>query len=422
MIKNILIFLALSFVVYEPCFAVEATNTFDSETATRAYLDTLQGDAREQSDAYFEGGYWLTLWGAIIGLLADWLFLKLGWSAGLGKFAARRTKKIWLQPALYILPYVLIVTLLTLPWVIYTDFFREKHYGLMNQGIGAWASEQLTGFMISLIIIPLFVVVFFSVIRRFQRSWWILGTVLTSTFIMIMITLSPVYLAPLFNEYKEMEASELRNQIVAMADKENVPSSNIYVFNQSKQHDRISANVSGFASTMRISLNDNLLLRSTPAEVKSVMGHELGHYVLGHIWRSVAVLSLVFACGFFILAKLTPILLSKYGRKWGISSISEPAVIPLFGMILTVYFLLMTPVMNSLIRTNETEADAFGLDLAQEPDGFASIAMKLSEYRKIEPGPIEEILFFDHPSGATRVRMAMEWKANALRENSAKKH
>ena len=421
MFKNTLIFIALSFAFLEPCLAIEAANSFDPETATRAYLDTLQGDAREKSDAYFEGGYWLTLWGAVIGLLVDWLFLKLGWSAGLGNFAARRTKKAWLQPALFILPYLLIVTLITLPWVIYTDFFREKHYGLMNQNIGAWLGEQLISLIISLVIIPIFVMVFFAVIRRFPRNWWILGTVVTSTFIMIMITLSPVYLAPLFNEYKEMEASELRDQIVAMADKENVPSSNIYVFNQSKQHDRISANVSGFANTMRISLNDNLLLRSTPAEVKSVMGHELGHYVLGHIWRIVMVLSAIFALGFFILAKLTPILLNKFGGKWGISSVTEPAVIPVFGMILTIYFLLMTPVMNSLIRNNEIEADAFGLDVAQEPDGFASIAMKLSEYRKIEPGPLEEMLFFDHPSGATRVRMAMEWKANALRESSTQK-
>jgi STE24 endopeptidase len=151
------------------------------------------------------------------------------------------------------------------------------------------------------------------------------------------------------------------------------------------------------------------------------MGHELGHYVLGHIWRMVIVLSAVFALGFFILAKLTPRLLKKHGAQWKVSSVTDPAVIPVFGMILTVYFLLMTPVTNSLIRINEVEADAFGLDIAKEPDGFASIAMKLSEYRKIEPGWLEEILFFDHPSGATRVRMAMEWKANALRSQTPQK-
>lgn len=421
MLRNIMIFVAMLLLFSEPCLAVEAANSFDSETATRAYLDTLQGEAREKSDAYFEGGYWLILWGAMVAVLVDWLFLKLGWSAGLGNFASRRTSKIWLRPALYILPYLVIASLLTLPWVVYTDFFREQHYGLMNQNLGEWLVEQLIGLAISLVIAPLFVMVFFAVIRRFPKNWWVLGTVVTSTFIMIMITLSPVYLAPLFNDYTEMENGDLRDQIVAMADEKGVPSSNIYVFNQSKQHDRISANVSGFANTMRISLNDNLLLRSTPEEVKSVMGHELGHYVLGHIWRMVIVLSAVFALGFFILAKLTPRLLEKYGARWGVSSISDPAVIPLFGIIFTIYFLLMTPVTNSLIRINEVEADAFGLDIAKEPDGFASIAMKLSEYRKIEPGKLEEILFFDHPSGATRVRMAMEWKAKALREQALQK-
>ena len=215
-----------------------------------------------------------------------------------------------------------------------------------------------------------------------------------------------------------MESGELRDQIIAMAVEKNVPADHIYVFDQSKQHNRISANVSGFANTMRISLNDNLLLRSTPAEVKSVMGHELGHYVLGHVWRMVIVFSIIFSIGFLILAKLTPNLINKHGDRWGIKSIADPAVIPLFGIIFSVYFLLMTPVTNSLIRINEIEADAFGLESAKELDGFASIAMKLSEYRKIEPGPLEEMLFFDHPSGATRVRMAMKWKAEHLGEGN----
>ena len=384
---------------------------FDVESATRAYLDTLQGAALEKSNAYFEGGYWLLLWGTLVAIIADGVFLRFRWSAKIRDFADRLTSKQWLQPAVYVIPYVLISTVIIFPWVVYTQYFREKEYGLMNLGFADWFNEQLIGLAIGVVMAAIFVMIFFAVIRRFPKNWWVLGTVVMSLFMLVMITISPVYLAPLFNDYKEMQAGELRDQIVAMAVEKDVPADNIYVFDQSKQHDRISANVSGFANTMRISLNDNLLLRSTPAEVKSVMGHEIGHYVLGHVWRLVIVFSLIFGIGFFILAKLIPNLINKHGTRWGIKSISDPAVIPLFGIIFSVYFLLMTPVTNSLIRINELEADAFGLESAKEPDGFASIAMKLSEYRKIEPGYLEEILFFDHPSGATRVRMAMEWKA-----------
>ena len=406
--------IALLLIGAGPVIANETTDVFDSETAIQGYLDTVQGADRERSDAYFEGGYWLLLWGTLVAVLIDWLFLKLHWSKKISAMTKRISGKRWLQPALYVIPYILLASLLTMPWLIYTGFIREKKYQLMNLNFGAWFNEQMIGLAVSLVLISLFAIVFFAVIRRFPKNWWVLGTAVTSLFLMTMITLAPVYIAPLFNDYKQMEAGDLRKQIVAMADANGVPSENIYVFDQSKQHDRISANVSGFANTMRISLNDNLLIRSTPEEVKAVMGHELGHYVLGHIWRLVIILSLLIGLGFFILAKLTPRLLGKYGNKWGVESVDDPAVIPLFSIIFTVYFLLMTPVTNSLIRINELEADAFGLDVAKEPDGFASIAMKLSEYRKIEPSALEEILFFDHPSGATRVRMAMQWKAANL--------
>ena len=400
-------------------FGQDQALSFDAESATRAYLDTLQGEAREKSDSYFEGGYWLILWGTIIAVIADWLFLRFRWSAKIRDFANRVTHRKWLQPAIYTLPYVFVSSLLTLPWVLYSDYFREKKYGLMNLELGAWLGEQGIGLVISILMMAVFLMVFFAVIRRFPKSWWLLGTGVMSIFMLVMITLAPVYIAPLFNEYTEMEAGNLRDQIVAMAEAEHVPAKNIYVFNQSKQHDRISANVSGFANTMRISLNDNLLLRSTPEEVKSVMGHELGHYVLGHIWRLVLVFSVLFGIGFFILAKLTPKILAKHGERWGVKTVDDPAVLPVFGIILAIYFTAITPVTNSLIRINESEADAYGLDVAQEPDGFASIAMKLSEYRKIEPSVLEEILFYDHPSGATRVRMAMEWKARHLKNKEA---
>lgn len=125
-------------------------------------------------------------------------------------------------------------------------------------------------------------------------------------------------------------------------------------------------------------------------------------------------MTLIILGGFFLLWWLTPRLLARYGERWGVRDGADPAVLPLFTIIFSLYVLAMTPVLNTLVRVNESEADAFGLDAAREPDGFAATAMKLSEYRKIEPGPIEEAIFFDHPSGRTRVRMAMQWKADHL--------
>ena len=396
----------------EMLFAQSGNAPFDVEQASRAYIDTLQGAELEKSNNYFQGGYWLILWGALVGILVDFLILQSRLSARFRDWAERVTSRKWLQPALYALPYIIVGFLIALPWTIYTDFFREQQYDLMSLDFGSWFGEQMVGLVISLIMFPLLVMAIFAVIRRAPKTWWIWGTGVIAIFLFIGMMLGPVFISPLFNEYNEMAEGPMRDKIVAMAAEYDIPAENIYVFDQSKQHKRISANVSGIGPTIRISLNDNLLERTDPDEVAAVMGHELGHYVLGHIWRTVFILALIMAVGLFVTARVAPRLIERHGGKWGVRSISDPAAIPLLSLILTAYFFAATPALNSLVRITESEADQFGLDTAREPDGFAKVSMRLSEYRKIEPGPVEEMLFFDHPSGATRVRMAMQWKAD----------
>jgi STE24 endopeptidase len=230
------------------------------------------------------------------------------------------------------------------------------------------------------------------------------------------VVLQPLFIEPLFNKYTPMQAGPLKEQILAMANANHIPAKNVWVVDASKQSKRISANVAGLGPTIRIALNDNLLNRSTPAEVKAVMGHEMGHYVLNHVWQLIGAFAFIFLIGALILWRVTPWVLSRWGQSWRVESAADPAVVPLFALILTIFGLVMTPVFNTIGRTEESQADAFGLNAAREPDGFASISMKLSEYRKIEPSPLEEAIFFDHPSGRTRVKGAMDWKAKHLAE------
>jgi STE24 endopeptidase len=148
----------------------------------------------------------------------------------------------------------------------------------------------------------------------------------------------------------------------------------------------------------------------------AVMGHEMGHYKLGHIGELLLYLTLMVFGLMFLSWWAAPRLLARYGERWGVREVSDPAVAPLFSIIISLVLLLLTPLLNTMVRTNESEADAFGLQAARQPDGFAMTAMQLSEYRKLEPTALEEALFYDHPSGRTRVRMAMEWKAKHLDE------
>jgi STE24 endopeptidase len=118
--------------------------------------------------------------------------------------------------------------------------------------------------------------------------------------------------------------------------------------------------------------------------------------------------------GFWLVDWAARWLLARYGPQWDVESLADVASLPLLVALFSVASLLATPITNTIVRTNEQEADMFGLNAARQPDGFAAIAMKLSEYRKIEPSPLEEIIFFDHPSGRTRVQSAMRWKAEHL--------
>jgi STE24 endopeptidase len=176
----------------------------------------------------------------------------------------------------------------------------------------------------------------------------------------------------------------------------------------------VSANVSGFAGTTRISLNDNLLKRCSLAGIEATMGHEMGHYVLNHVFKGLVLNGIVIVITFAFLNWGLQAGLARWGEKWGIRGITDLAVVPLAVLLLSVFSFVATPLDNTITRTMEYEADLYGINASQQPDGEAEVDLMLGEYRKMDPGPIEEFIFFDHPSGRTRITAAMRWKAEHL--------
>jgi STE24 endopeptidase len=376
-------------------------------------MATLNGAARARSDAYFEGGYWLILWDAVVGILVAWLTLKLGLAHRLSAWVQRRTQRKWLQSFLFALPYMLLTAILTAPWVLYTGFFREQQYGLMNQSLPEWLGENSIAILIDAVVVALLFIGIHAAIRRAPKAWWVIGSGITMAGLAIIVLISPVFIDPLFNTYTPLPDGPVRQSVLSMARANGVPANDVFLVDASKQSDRISANVAGMLGTTRVALNDNLIKQPVD-EVRAVMGHELGHYVLNHIYKLLIAFSLVVALCFLIASRALPWMLARWGQGWGVTSLEDPAILPVAFIILTVIGVFLTPVSNTIIRTHEMEADLFGLNAARAPDGFASTAMKLSQYRKIEPGPWEEFIFFDHPSGHTRVSTAMHWKAEHL--------
>lgn len=384
---------------------------FDAENATKAYLATWKPSQRARSDAYFEGGYWLVLWDLLVGAAISILLLAARLSVKFRDRSERITSRKPLATWLYWAQYSLAIFILGFPWAVYEGFVRESQYGFMNQTFAAWFTDQCKSLAVSIFLGGIAVMALFGIVRRLQRTWQFWGAGAAIVFTMVGVLIFPVFLAPLFNTYTLLEDASIRDPILRIARENGIPATKVYEVNASRQTNRVSANVSGLLGTERITLNDNLLRRCSPQAILSVMGHEMGHYVLNHIYKMIAFLTILFVGYFAALRWVLDRSLTRWGAKWHIRGVGDTAVLPLAALILSIIAFAATPIQNTLERTQEYEADIFGLNAARQPDGFAEAALLLGEYRKMEPSAVEEFLFFDHPSGRTRIYSAMRWKA-----------
>jgi STE24 endopeptidase len=423
-----------------------APETLDVDKAVNGYLNTVSGQARANSNAYFEGGYVLLFVDALYALvvcaillwgrLSSWMrtaamktmFVIAGAFAMMLKSAPEgmrnRMVRFFMAPgwqtAAYAVQYIVLTTVLTFPLAVYEGFFREHAYNLSNQSFGEWFGEFGIAFVLEVVFVAIGLTILYAAIRRAKRTWWMWGAGLFVAFSIVGMIFAPVYIAPLFNTYTPLPDSLLKNEILSQAKANGIPVDNVYLVDASRQSKRISANVSGFMGTTRVSLNDNLLNQTTPQETLAVLGHEMGHYVLDHTVRLLMFAGLFAVIGFAFADWAFGWAMARWGTAWDVRGIDDPAGLPVLFAIFVIFNLVTTPFQNTVSRTTEAQADIFGLDAVRQPDGFASVSMKLSNYRKLDPGPWEEAIFYDHPSGRSRVTMAMTWKAQHMNDPDIK--
>ncbi len=387
---------------------------FDVDAATDAYMARIPASARARSDAYFEGGYWLMLWDFLYGAVIALLLLNLGWSARMRDLAERITRFKPLQTFIYWFEYSVLTFILGAPLAIYEGYTREHQYGLATQTFGPWVWDQTKGLMLGIVLGGILTVVLFGIVRRLPRTWWIWGAIVTCLFMIFSVMIVPVFIVPIFNKVTRLDDPKVTVPILSLARANGIPAKDVWEMDASKQTTRMSANVSGFGQTMRVTLNDNLLRRGSPEEIQAVMGHEMGHYVLNHIPKDLLFLSVMIVVSFAFLNWSLRWSLQRWGEKWQIRGIGDTAVLPLVILLVSIIGFVATPLLNTHTRTTEHEADMYGLNASRLPDGFAQAAIHLGEYRKMHPGPVEEYIFFDHPSGYNRIHDAMRWKKENL--------
>ena len=384
---------------------------FDPAAATQAWLDTVPADKRQKSDAYFEGGYWLILWNFLVSGAILLILLATGLSKRWRDRAEKLTRFRWLQVVLYCIPFTIVTLILGFPMELYQNFFREHAYTLSTQSFGSWMGDETKAAIVNLIGNIIFLSVLYAVFRRAPRLWWAFGVAVSCALFIISVMLAPVFVFPLFNKYQPLTDAAIRDPILALARANEIPVDQVYEFDASKQTNRVSANVSGALGTTRISLNDNLLNQCSLPEIRQVMSHEMGHFVLNHTAKLVNAFVIGALIAFLFARLLFDWSVRKWGDQWGIRGIADPAGFPLLALIFSIFAFIVTPITNTGTRIIEREADAFSINTCREPDAMAQVALKLGSYRKLNPGPIEEFIFYDHPSGRARIRMAMDWKA-----------
>ncbi|MBS0446751.1 MAG: M48 family metallopeptidase [Proteobacteria bacterium] len=381
----------------------------DADAATRAYLARLPSETVARANAYFEGGYWLQLWNFLLGLAIAGVLLAGRNSARLRDFAQRIGRKAFFRDAIYGAIYAVAVFVLSLPLTIYQGYVREHAYGMATQTFGPWFAEQLIALAVNVLLLAFAVGVLYALFRRAGARWWVWGSGFGVVLLVLSLLVGPVWIDPLFNTYKPIADGDVKQAVLAMAHADGVPADNVYEFDASRQTTRVSANVAGIFGTASVRLNDNLM-RKPLAEIRAVTGHELGHYVMNHIDKFVVEFAVVIVIGFAFSRWAMDRLLARHGASWGLSGVADAASFPLLMAVLSVYLFIATPVLNTMTRTQEIEADRFGLNLAREPHGFAEAVLDLTEYRKPDPGRWEEIIFYDHPSARFRIHDAMRWR------------
>lgn len=385
-------------------------SSFDPAAATAQWLATLSPQETARAVAYTQGSHWLILWGFLVAALVAWIIVRTNWLVAIRHRIERRQPRPNLATLAVAAAYFALSTLLTLPWSIYESWWREKAYGLTSQALSGWLSEALISAVISVLLSSLLLVVIYALIRRARRWWWAWGAVVTAVFIVIGLIVSPILIEPMFNTYTPAPNGPVRDAVVELAKQTGTPSDKIYIYNGSKQSDRYTANVSGLFGTARVAMSDTMFKQGADlSEVRGVVGHEMGHYVHAHVLWMVGVLVILAGLAFWLTDRLYPFARRLLGAR-RVEDISDPAGLPVLGLVLAFLGVLATPVFATMTRTIEQDADHFSLVHANEPDGLAKALVKTAEYRAPSPSAIEEFLFYDHPSVENRVRRAMEWK------------
>ena len=389
---------------------------FDAQAATNSYIDSLGAEALAQTAAYTSGNQWLMLWSLGVTIVSTWLIIRSGILTSLSEKLS--TKGTFNRAFRVSAAFIVLSAIIELPWTIYTGWYRQTQYDMTDQPLGDFLGQSGLSLALSAVLMGLLLGLFYVLIKKAGQLWWAWFGGITASFMATMMLLGPAVIQPMFNDYTPVPEGVVKQAVDALALEANIPTERVFMYDGSRQSNNFTANVSGIGSSARIAISDVALKEANLDEVKAVTGHEIGHYVSGHIWWVVCLLSAQVVIAFLLADRLFKPVARAFGAN---ENIQNPASVPVLMLLVGVLMMVFQPFNNTLSRMNEADADRYSLATVGLPDGLASALVKTAEYRDPRPTALQEALFYTHPSVESRVRMAMEWKAEQLAKEPLQK-
>jgi STE24 endopeptidase len=336
---------------------------------------------------YYRTGNWLWVLGETWAILvpAAWLFT--GASARLRDLARRLGRGWFSTVAIYAVLFLGINFVIGLPLRYYRGFVRPHAYGLSHQTLAKWSADHLTSLGVSMLMAVGILWIPYLLLARSPRRWWLITGLLAIPYFFSLALVVPIWYDPLFNHFGPMKDTRLESRILALAERAGITGGRVFEVDKSRDTDTLNAYVTGFLGTKRIVLWDTIIARLDEDELLAVMGHEMGHYVLGHVTRTILLLSICNLLGLYLLHRIGNWLVGRYPDRFGFDRLSDVASLPLFLLLIHVGSLLGTPPAYAYSRWQEHEADRFALEITRENHAAASAFVKFQEDNLSNPRP-----------------------------------
>lgn len=349
----------------------------------------------------------MVLWGVgvVFGIALPTIFLFSGFSTRLRDFAHQLGHAWFWTISIYVCLFIVLLWAISLPLDFYQGFVREHSYGLSNQSFGKWAGDSIKSLLVSLAFCVVLGWIPYFVLRASPARWWIITSILAVPVFVFVTLIEPIWIAPLFNKFGPMKDKTLEREILNLAERAGIEGSRVFEVNKSVDTKKINAYVAGVLGTKRIVLWDTLIAKLDRDQTLFVMAHEMGHYVLGHIWKILAALCLLTPVTLYLVHRSARWIISMFKLQLGFQTLQDVASLPLFLLLLNLFSLFLVPFINAFSRHLEREADTFALELTQNNHAAASAFVVLAKDNLVHPRPgaIYKIWRASHPSLAERI-------------------